>query len=66
MVVFGLKCLHCLTLAKKNGKFFNTPEMWNFSKNLLAVSVGFVGCLNKFDKSDAILWIILATSFTVI
>ncbi|CAD8044114.1 unnamed protein product [Paramecium primaurelia] len=64
-VVFSLKCLHCLTLAKKNGKFFNTLEMWNFLKNLLAVSVGIVGCLNKFDKSDAILWIILACTFTI-
>ncbi|CAK78750.1 unnamed protein product (macronuclear) [Paramecium tetraurelia] len=66
VVVFSLKCLHCLTLAKKNGKFYNTLEMWNFLKNLLAVSVGIVGCLNKFDKTDAILWIILAGTFTIL
>ncbi|CAD8135336.1 unnamed protein product [Paramecium octaurelia] len=66
IVVFSLKCLHCLTLAKKNGKFYNTLEMWNFLKNLLAVSVGIVGCLNKFDKTDAILWIILAGTFTIL
>ncbi|CAD8047111.1 unnamed protein product [Paramecium sonneborni] len=65
IVVFSLKCLHCLTLAKKNGKFLNTLEMWNSLKNLLAVSVGVVGCLNKFDKTDAILWIILASTFTI-
>lgn len=40
--------------------------MWNFLKNLLAISVGVIGYLNKFDIISAILWIIFASSFTII
>lgn len=64
--VFSLKCLHCLSLARKNKKFYKTNEMWNFLKNSLAVSVGFLSFLTKIDKMSAYIWMLFATTFTLV
>ena len=60
IIPYSMKCIHYLTRARDKGKFWQTDEMWNFFKTLLAVAVGTLSYLTRLNNSYKIAWIVVA------
>lgn len=57
IIPYSIKTIHYLTRARDKGKFWNTDEMWNFFKTMLATSVGVLSYLQRKNPVFRYAWI---------